>query len=204
MSVLFRRRAQIRDTRARAWQELAERLELRPAHEEGERLQSWLGEEEGSIPLLWLLKREGQPDIYLFEHERRRAVRGTVRWPRVLLRAQGEPWPTSWRAFPRGHPVLSSLRASRAGGELVATGDATFDASVGVVARDEQATAALMTSPLREALLRLLDGGLPEAELLAGQRHLLWSAREEIEPPFEAAEIAAARVLGVYAAMPRR
>lgn len=198
----FRRRAPRSEPRSQAWQSLAERLEMRPLHAEAGRLQTWLGEHEGRVERLWALQRDGQPDLYLFEHERRRAVRGTVRWPRVLLRHHGDPWPVSWRAFPRRHQVLSSLRASRAGGSLVASGDAAFDEVVGVVAREEDAAADLLVPPLRAALLRLLDDSLPDAELLAGQRHLLWSARDEVEPPFEALEVVAARVLGVYAALP--
>lgn len=202
---MFFRRKQRVDPRRTAWTELAERLELQRLDDEAEQeLRAELAVDTGTVAELHALRRDGMPDLLAFEHVRANPTRRDAeeRRARVLLRSEVETCPVSWRAFPRSHPLLSSLQASRSGGELVEIDDASFDGAIGIVAREPAPAAAIFTTPVRAALLRLLsDDGLPEATVSCGGTHLAWRAHREMEPPFEPLADVATRLVSLWAAL---
>lgn len=201
---MFFRRRFPPDPRDEAWREVAERLELvRLDDAAAEALRAELAVDTGRVACLHALRRDGQPELLLFEHVRLHPARrgSEERRARVLLRSQEPVCEVAWRAFPRSHPLIASLQASRSGGSLATTGDAAFDGAVGVVARDPDPAAATMTAPVRAALLRLLEGDLPDATVTCGGRHLAWRARRELEPPFTALDAVASRLLTTWAAL---
>lgn len=200
-----RRKRQDPHPRADAWAPLAERLELeRLSEAEADELRTELGSDSGRLASLHALRRVGLPELLLFEHGRsRQGLRGAEEMrPRVLLRASERVSSLSWRAFPRSHPLLNSLQASRSGGELVDTGDEAFDEQVGVVTRDSGEVAEHLTPKVRAALLRLLVGeDVPEATVTCGEHHLAWRAHRQIEPPLDVLEAVAGRLLVLWVAM---
>jgi len=120
----------------------------------------------------------------------------------VLLRSEAETCPVAWRAFPRSHPLLSSLQASRSGGELVSITDDAFDAAIGIVAREPDPAAGIFTTQVRAALLRLLaDDALPEATVTCGGSHLAWRAHREMDPSFMPLADVATRLVSLWAAL---
>jgi hypothetical protein len=199
-----RRRREPDDPHAEAWRRLAEALELTRLDDAAEEeLRAELAVDTGRVDRLHALRRDGQPELLVFEHVRPHPGRrrGEERRARVLLRADAPLCEAGWRAFPTGHPLLASLQASRSGGRLVTTGDAAFDEAVGVVARDPEPAAALLTGPVRAALLRLLADDLPEATVTCGGRHLAWRAHAELDPPCDRLDRVATRLLGAWAAL---
>lgn len=201
---MFFRKRDEPDPRDLAWAELAERLELTRLDDEAEEaLRAELAVDTGRVAALHALRRDGQPELLLFEHVRSHPGRrgSEERRARVLLRAEGTVCEVAWRAFPRSHPLLASLQESRSGGTLAATGDAAFDEAVGVVARDPEPAAALMTAPVRSALTRLLAPESPDATVTCGGRHLAWRAHREIDPPFDGLDAVASRLFATWAAL---
>lgn len=202
---MFFRRKQRPDPREGAWRDLAERLELvRLGDDDAESLRAELAVDTGRVASLHVLRRDRQPELLVFEHVRPRPPRrgAEERRARVVLRGDATLSEVAWRAFPRSHPLLASLQASSSGGALAPSGDGTFDDSVGVVARDPEPATALMTVPVRASLLRLLgDDDLPQATVTCGGRHVAWRANGQLEPPFDALEIVAARLFTVWAAI---
>ncbi len=202
---MFFRRKERPDPREGAWRDLAERLELvRLDDDEAEHLRAELAVDTGRVASLHVLRRDGQPELLIFEHVRPKPPRrgAEERRARVVLRGADTVSEVAWRAFPRSHPLLASLQASSSGGALAPSGDETFDATVGVVARDPEPAAALMTVPVRASLLRLLgDDELPQATVTCGGRHVAWRANRELEPPFDALETVAVRLFAVWAAI---
>lgn len=202
---MFFRRKERPDPREGAWRDLAERLELvRLDDADAESLRADLAVDTGRVDALHVLRRDGQPELLIFEHVRSNPPRrgAEERRARVVLRGAETVSEVAWRAFPRSHPLLASLQASSSGGALAPSGDDTFDDAVGVVARDPEPAAALMTVPVRASLLRLLgDDDIPEATVTCGGRHLAWRAHRELEPPFDALESVASRLLAVWAAI---
>ena len=202
---MFFRRARRADPRDAAWAELATRLELARLDDDAEQaLRAELAVDTGSVAELHALRRDGLPELLIFEHVRPNPTRRDAeeRRARVLLRSDGEICPVSWRAFPRSHPLLASLQASRSGGELVPAGDDRFDEAIGVVAREPQPAGAVLTAPVRDALLRLLaDEALPDATATCGGGHLAWRAHREMEPPFDVLDTVATRLFTLWAAL---
>jgi hypothetical protein len=202
---MFFRRARRADPRPAAWSELAARLELARLDDDAEEaLRAELAVDTGTVAELHALRRDGLPELLVFEHVRPNPARRDAeeRRARVLLRSEGEICPVSWRAFPRSHPLLASLQASRSGGELVSAGDARFDEAIGLVAREPEPARAVLTPPVREALLRLLaDDGLPDATATCGGGHLAWRAHREMEPPFDVLDAVATRLFTLWAAL---
>lgn len=202
---MFFRRRKAPDPRGEAWASLAQRLELEPLPEAAaEALQAELGADTGRLTALHALRREGLPELLLFEHVRtRRGLRGReeVR-PRVLLRAEDPISDISWRAFPRSHPLLASLQASRSGGELVGTGDPEFDERVGVVGRHPGPLSGRLTSQVRASLLGLLaSDDLPDANVTCGGHLLAWRGHGEIEPPLDVLETVIGRLLVLWVSL---
>lgn len=200
-----RRRAPDPHPRADAWAPLAERLELvRLAPEDADELRNELGADTGRLTSVHAFRREGLPELLLFEHARARpgSRREEEMRPRVLLRAEEHISDVSWRAFPRSHPLLNSLQASRSGGELVLTGDEAFDEQVGVVTRESGSIADHLTPAMRRSLLSLLTGeGVPDATVTCGEHHLAWRAHGSIEPPLDVLEAITGRLLVLWVSM---
>jgi len=202
---MFFRRKERSDPREGAWRELAERLELLRLDDAAEdALRAELAVDTGVVAELHALRRDGLPELLLFEHLRPNPARrgGDERRARVLLRSDDEICAVGWRAFPRSHPLMSSLQASRSGGTLAPTGDEAFDDAVGVVARDPGPAADCFKPPVREALLRLLaDETVPDATVTCGGGQLAWRVHRQLEPPFTVLETVASRLLTVWAAL---
>ncbi|MDZ7799496.1 MAG: hypothetical protein U5K81_01720 [Trueperaceae bacterium] len=219
--MFFKRRSK-EDPRDAAWAALAQRLEMTRLPERAEEeLRAELAVDTGRVAALHALRRPGQPELLMFEHARgRRRFRGEERRARVLLRDEEAVSGVAWRAFPRSHPLITSLQTSRSGGTLIETGDEDFDAQVGVLTREPEACRAQVTRPVRVALRRLLvgdepagdaadaaspSGGAPpagnDASVTCGGRHLAWRARRELDPPFDELEWVAVRMLGLWAAL---
>lgn len=202
--MFFRRKERV-DPRQVAWSELAEQIEFQRLDDDAEQaLRAELAVDTGTVAELHALRRDGMPEVLAFEHVRSNPSRRDAeeRRARVLLRSEVETCSVSWRAFPRSHPLLSSLQASRSGGELVTIDDATFDGAVGIVAREPEPAAAVFTEPVRTALLRLLaDGELPNATVTCGGTHLAWRAHREMEPPFTPLADVATRLMSLWAAL---
>ncbi len=201
---MFFRKREARNPRDEAWREVASRLELTRLDDAAEEaLRAELAVDTGRVACLHALRRDGQPELLLFEHVRPHTGRRGLeeRRARVLLRADLPVCEIAWRAFPRSHPLLASLQASRTGGSLASTGDAAFDDAIGVVARDPDPAAGLMTAPVRAALIRLLADDVPAATVTCGGRHLAWRAHRELEPPFGAFDAVASRLLTTWAAL---
>jgi len=203
--MFFRRARRRADPREAAWSDLAARLELTRLDDDAEQaLRAELAVDTGTVAELHVLRRVGMPELLIFEHVRPNPTRRDAeeRRARVLLRSDAGICPVSWRAFPRSHPLLSSLQASRSGGELVATADERFDEAIGVVAREPEPATAVLTTPVREALLRLLaDDGLPDATATCGEGHLAWRAHREMEAPFDVLDGVATRLFTLWAAL---
>lgn len=177
MGVFFRRRPAPR-TRADRWPALAERLELVDASDHAERIRRWLGLDVVAIGPVYALRRRGLPSAYLFDtRSERRGPSGTVPAVRsyCLVRSGGVICRVSFRALPRQAKVLESLQASRSGAvRLDVPGDPTFDAAVSVYARDAEGLTALLTSPVRRVLRRLLvEREAQGIGLVVGERHLV-------------------------------
>lgn len=202
--MFFRRKERV-DPRQAAWSELAELLELQRLDDEAEQaLRAELAVDTGTVAELHALRRGGMPELLVFEHLRTNPARRDAeeRRARVLLRSEAETCAASWRAFPRSHPLLSSLQASRSGGELVTIEDAAFDGAIGIVAREPGAAATIFTKPVRATLLRLLDDeALPNATVTCGGTHLAWRAHREMEPPFMPLADVATRLVSLWAAL---
>lgn len=202
---MFFRRKPRPDPRASAWADLAERLELERLDDSAEEaLRAELAVDTGSVEDLHALRRDGMPDLLIFEHVRSNPARrnDVERRARVLVRSDVEPCAVSWRAFPRSHPLLSSLQASRSGGEIVPIGTGEFDDAIGIVAREPDLALDVFTPPVRKALLRLLaDDALPQATVTCGGAHLAWRAHREMEPPFTPLEDVATRLVTLWAAL---
>lgn len=199
---MFFRRRKAPEPRTGAWEALAERLELeRLSDAEADALRAELGADTGRLASVHALRREGLPEVLLFEHGKvRQGARGPEEMrPRVLLRSEEPVSDLSWRAFPRSHPLLASLQASRSGGELVQTGDPDFDDRVGVITRDSEPVEGHLTLRVREALVRLLTGeGVPDATVTCGQNHLAWRAHREMKEPLDVLEAVAGRLLVLW------
>ncbi len=202
--MFFRRRKTPAPSEPPAWSAAAVACEFEPlAAEAEESLRAELAVDTGRVERLHVLRRDGQPELLAFDHVR--PVPGgrapDERRFRMVLRDEGPVSPASWRAFPRSHPLIASLQASRTGGELVESGDAAFDARVVIIARDVTPIATLLTEPVRAALLELLGDELPAATATCGARHLGWRLHRETDPPFRAVETVAARLLRTWAAL---
>lgn len=186
-----------------------QRLEFQLAPESAAAVQEKLGLNADALEGLAVLQREGQPRLTVFERTETGGDARSGRRVHVLLEAPGGVSPCSWRAFARPHQVVADLQASRAGGRVMATGDAAFDAGVAVVAREGDPVEQTFTGPVRSSLQRMLPGPdaaagtLPEAEVTAGAQHLSWVARSQLEAPFDAVEKILAGMLTLYAALPR-
>lgn len=202
--MFFRRKERV-DPREAAWSELAGRLELTRLDDVAEQaLRAELAVDTGVVADLHALRRDGLPELLMFEHVRANPARRDAeeRRARVLLRSEDEICPVSWRAFPRSHPLLASLQASRSGGELVTVSDAAFGAAIGVVAREPDAAVAVFTPSVRDAVRKLLaDEAVPDATVTCGGAHLAWRVHREIDPPFGVLEDVAARLFTLWAAL---
>lgn len=177
MGVFFRRKPAPR-TRADRWPALAERLELVDASDHAERIRRWLDLDVAAIGPVYALRRQGLPSAYLFDtRSERRGPSGTVQALRshCLVRSGGVICRIAFRALPRQDKVLESLQASRSGAvRLELPADPTFDAAVSVYAREAEGLAALLTSPVRRVLRRLLvEREAPGISLVVGERHLV-------------------------------
>ena len=201
--MLFRRAAR-RDPRTEGWRVLAERLELVPVGvQESTTIGAEIGLDEGRVSSVHALRRSGQPELVVLDVER--AVQGTSpyreRHPLMVVRSDRALLPGAWRAFPAAHPLLAKLEAGRAGATAMPSFDAAFDEVVGIVARERRVVDLSMTTEVRAALVALLVGDPPPATLVASERHLLWRAHRQIDPPFVALVTVASRLLTLWAAL---
>ena len=177
MGVFFRR-TPAPSLRAERWPALAERLGLVDASDRAERIRRWLDLDVVAIGPVYALRRQGLPSAYLFDtRSERRGPSGTVQVLRshCLVRSGGVICRVAFRALARQDKVLESLQASRSGAvRLELPADPAFDAAVSVYARDAEGLAALLTSPVRRVLRRLLvEREAQDISLVVGERHLV-------------------------------
>lgn len=202
--MFFRRRKTTEPTQDDGWRELAERLDLERLDDGAtDAVRGDLGIDSGHVTAMHAWRREGLPELFLFEYARARPGQRNVEPPRVrvVLRADAPRGERSWRAFPTSHPLVSSLQASRTGGELVRTGVETFDDRIALVSRDPERTRDDLSPAIREALTRLLDdGGMPDATVTCGRQHLAWRAHGEVDAAGDVLEAVAARLLVLWLA----
>ena len=178
--VVFRRRKPVMLPRDDRWRALAERLDLSDASDRAERIRRWLDLDVVELQPVYALRREGLPTAYLFDTlAERRGPSGTVQVRRshCLVRSGAVICSVAFRALPRQDKVLESLQASRSGAVRLEIGsDPEFEASVSLYTRDPEGLAALLTTPIRRVLRRLLAERQADAiSLVVGERHVVAS-----------------------------
>lgn len=215
---MFRRRARPRADRDAGWEEFARELELVPGDDLAGRLPDQLGLGSGRIEPVYALLRPGQPRLVLFDQMRERiGPAGRVIGLRscVLVRSEPDVELVSIRVTERLGKAMERIEAGRTGSVRVeSSGDPEFDAKLGVYARDEAAAKTLLTTPVREALTRLMCSGSPAHDpdgfpvrgrvapvVVVGGRNVLLTLEEPEPIGFDRLASATVDMLGLYAAL---
>ena len=189
---------------SQGWQELAARLDLVPAPEQRELLLDLLDlPPDFALEPIYKVAEAGAATVSVFAHESpvpTPAVRSTVSTSCLLVSPEALS-PVSWRASRRVHDVLSSLQASRSGGQIVAVPeDASFTEQVTVVAREAEHVAGLLTPVVRSVLARSLTREGLQAEVTVGEGRLLLS-HSGAEVAFAAVPAMLTDILSLFAAL---
>ena len=148
------------DPRLLEWANFAKEFEFVEAAELAEPLERQFGLQDGQLTPIYALRREGQPLLVAFDQRRQRSgPTGSVQSLSTFIAVRGASSQSAppMRASARRGKALESLEAGRSGAERLAfDGDPEFDGSVSVYTREPRGATAVLTSPVRETLRRLL------------------------------------------------
>lgn len=199
--MFFRRRAS--SSRAKAWLELAEKLELTDAADREPLLRELLNVGE-SVQPIYSLTFNQQDSVLLFDYHDVPAGSVAQTVSAALITVPYALADVSLRASKKLDKVLESLGASATGGQLVqVANDQNFNDQVTVYARDAVSATRLLRAPLRRCLLRALCDRDTKPTFLLGERHLLLSNRapQDKPTPMNVVEAMLIDILSLYAAL---